>query len=87
LSPRPEHDVIFFQGMLEGIAAIETLAYARLAELGAPSVRRVISIGGGAGNAAWQKIRARYLKVPVTRVDDTEAAYGTARLALHRGAP
>jgi hypothetical protein len=39
LAPRPENDATFLAGMLEGIAGIEALAYARLAELGAPKLR------------------------------------------------
>lgn len=87
LTPRPSDDLAFFQGMLEGIAAIERSAYTRLAELGAPRITRVISIGGGAANAAWMEIRRRMLGVPVTLADETEAAFGTALLALQEGPP
>ncbi|MCJ9707355.1 FGGY-family carbohydrate kinase, partial [Bradyrhizobium sp. SHOUNA76] len=51
VAPRPSDDRRFFQALLEGIAGIEALAYRRLAELGAPKLRRVVSIGGGAKNA------------------------------------
>src|SRR5262249_6429949 len=51
ISPRPAEPERFFQGLLEGITAVEALAYQRLALLGAPPLRRVISIGGGAKNA------------------------------------
>lgn len=87
LTPRPSNDAIFFQGMLEGIAAIERSAYARLAEIGAPQLKRVISIGGGASNASWMEIRERMLGVPVTLASETEAAFGTALLALREGPP
>jgi sugar (pentulose or hexulose) kinase len=87
VTPRPENDVIFFQGLLEGIAAIEAGAYRRLSELGAPALRRVISIGGGAKNAAWSEIRQRRLGVPVTVAARTEASYGAALLALNGGPP
>jgi hypothetical protein len=79
--------VVFFQGLLEGVAAVEALAYRRLGELGAPPLRRVISIGGGAKNAAWSAIRQRLLGVPVTIAEQTEASYGAALLALHAGPP
>src|SRR3954465_6340140 len=72
VTPRPDDDVTFFQGLLEGIAAVEARAYRRLAELGAPALRRVISIGGGAKNPAWSEIRQRLLGVPVTVADQTE---------------
>jgi len=87
VTPRPADDVTFFQGLLEGVAAIEAHAYRRLGELGAPALRRVISIGGGAKNAAWTEIRQRLLGVPVTVAEQTEASYGAALLALHGGPP
>jgi sugar (pentulose or hexulose) kinase len=87
VTPRPDDDVTFFQGLLEGVAAVEAMAYRRLGELGAPALRRVISIGGGAKNAAWSEIRHRLLGVPVTVAEQTEASYGAALLALHAGPP
>lgn len=87
VSPRPEDDATFFQGLLEGIASVEALAYRRLGELGAPAPRRVISIGGGAKNAAWSRIRGRILGVPIEPAEQPEASYGAALLALHAGPP
>ena len=85
VSPRPADDARFFQGLLEGIAGVEALAYRALRDLGAPSLRRVITIGGGARNEAWTAIRRRILGVPVTVAEETEASFGTALLALHGG--
>ncbi|MGF1610250.1 MAG: FGGY-family carbohydrate kinase, partial [Kiloniellales bacterium] len=79
--PRPADDAVFLQAILEGIARIEKEAYDRLAALGATPVRRVSTVGGGAGNAAWTRIRARVLRLPVTTAPVTEAAFGAARLA------
>lgn len=87
VAPRPAEDHRFYQALLEGIAGIEALAYRRLAELGAPKLRRVISIGGGTKNAAWTEIRRRALRVPVTVAEETEASYGAALLALRGGPP
>jgi sugar (pentulose or hexulose) kinase len=87
VSPRPADDVTFFQGLLEGVAGVEAMAYRRLGEFGAPALRRVISIGGGAKNPAWGEIRRRLLGVPVTVAEQTEASYGAALLALHGGPP
>jgi hypothetical protein len=87
VSPRPIEDDRFFQGLLEGIASVEALAYRQLARLGAPPLRRVISIGGGARNEAWTLIRHRTLGVPVSVAEQTEACYGAALLALHGGPP
>ncbi|WP_298233813.1 FGGY-family carbohydrate kinase [uncultured Azohydromonas sp.] len=81
-SPRPADDALFFQGLLEGIAAVEALGYQRMAELGAPTPSRVLTVGGGARNAAWTALRRRCLGVPVERASQEEAAYGTALLAL-----
>jgi D-ribulokinase len=86
-TPRPAEDHRFFQGLLEGIASVEALAYRQLARLGAPSLRRVIGIGGGAKNDAWTRIRQRILGVPVTVAEQTEASYGAALLALNGGPP
>jgi hypothetical protein len=82
LQPRPADDVRFFQGLLEGIARIEQQGYRRLSELGAPWPERVLSVGGGAANVAWRKIRAAQLGLPVTMARHQEAAYGAALLAL-----
>jgi sugar (pentulose or hexulose) kinase len=82
ITPRPTEDHRFFQALLEGIAGVEALAYQRLRALGAPALRRVISIGGGAKNDGWTRIRARKLGVPVSVAAQTEASYGTALLAL-----
>ena len=83
VAPRPADDAQFFQGLLEGIAAIEALAYQGLRELGAPAVQRVISIGGGARNAAWTAIRQRTLGVPVSRgrADRSQLRRGAAGAA------
>ena len=81
LAPQPDDPVAFLHGLLEGMAAIEALAYRRLAELGAPYPARVLTAGGGAGNAAWTAIRARHLGVPVCPAPHLDAAYGAALLA------
>jgi sugar (pentulose or hexulose) kinase len=75
-------DSEFFQGILEGIARIEKKGYALLHQLGAPKPSRVISIGGGAVNEPWRQMREQLLGVPVSRAEHTQAAYGTALLAL-----
>ena len=82
LEPRPDDAARFLHGLLEGLARIEALGYRRLAELGAPPVRRVLTVGGGAVNEVWTALRARILGVEVVAAWQTEAAYGTARLAL-----
>jgi sugar (pentulose or hexulose) kinase len=81
LEPRPPSDAVFFQAILEGLAAIEQRGYRLLAERGAPYPQKVLTVGGGAANAAWMQIRERCLAVPVTRAAQQEAAFGAALLA------
>ena len=83
LTPRPSDDMMFFQGLLEGMAQIEHTAYQRLAELGAPYPQRVFSVGGGAGNEKWTQIRQRYLQTDMQVCQHTSAAYGSALIARH----
>ena len=79
--PRPAGDAAFLQALLEGIAGIEALGYRRLAELGGPALVSVRSVGGGARNAAWSRIRSRRLGVPLLPPRHAEAACGAAVLA------
>jgi sugar (pentulose or hexulose) kinase len=81
LEPRPEEPSVFLQGMLEGIAAIEREGYQRLHELGAPYPSRAYTVGGGARNTAWTRIRELQLGVPVVALPHAQAAYGAALLA------
>ncbi len=71
----------FLQGLFEGVAAVEALGYARLAELGAPPLRSLRTVGGGARNAVWTRIRARVVGAPMREARSDEAAYGAALLA------
>lgn len=82
LTPRPNDDVKFFQALLEGIARIEHQAYQRLAELGAPYPTSIRTVGGGAKNKVWTEIRARYCQTEIVQSEYTEAAYGSALLAI-----
>jgi len=81
LTPRPQNDVVFFQGILEGIAAIERQGYQLLHQLGAPYPSRIYTTGGGAHNPAWRQVRAAILGVPVSADQPKPAAYGSALLA------
>ena len=84
IEPRPASEIEFLQGLLEGIAAIEAEGYRRLAELGCPYPGRILSIGGGAMNEAWRRIREARLGVPVMKARHQEAAYGAALIAAGR---
>lgn len=85
LTPRPANDATFLQGMFEGMSAIEALGFSRLTELGGPALRSLRSVGGGAQNDVWSRIRARRLNIPFLAANSLEAAFGTALLA-RRGA-
>ncbi len=85
LAPRPEDDAAFLGGILDGVARIEAQAYARLEELGAPRLSSVRTVGGGARNAVWTRLRERRLGVEMVAPASSEAAYGSALLAM-RGA-
>lgn len=83
LAPRPNDDLQFFQGMLEGMAKIEADAYRLLKSLGAPYPAKLFSVGGGSVNQAWQKLREKELGVLIVSPRHHEAAYGAAMLALN----
>jgi len=87
MAPRPGDDGQFLQALLEGIAAIEVLAYQRLSELGAPHVRCLRSVGGGAANTTWTAIRQRKLGVRFAPALSSQAAFGVALLARDAIAP
>ncbi len=82
LDPQPSDRPAFLHGLLESMARIEALGYQRLQELGATPLTQVYTAGGGAANSVWTTIRARHLGVPVQAAQHTDAAYGTALLAL-----
>jgi D-ribulokinase len=85
LEPRPDNDGEFLHGLLEAIARIEARGYELLLVLGADKLSCVYTAGGGAANDTWTAIRGRYLQVPLVRSGNTEAAYGTALLAMRGG--
>jgi sugar (pentulose or hexulose) kinase len=84
LGPRPISDALYLQALLEGLTAIEVQGWKRLRELGAPPLQRVITLGGGARNPQWRKMRELSLGVPVLNRPECSAALGMARLAQSR---
>jgi sugar (pentulose or hexulose) kinase len=82
LEPRPADERIFFQAILEGLTRIEKSGYDRLAELGGPPLRSMRTVGGGAVNPAWTRMRQTALGVPFLPARSAEAAVGTASLVL-----
>ncbi|NET59912.1 MAG: FGGY-family carbohydrate kinase [Symploca sp. SIO2E6] len=82
LEPLPPQAVAFLHGLLESMARIEARGYELLQQLGATPLTQVYTAGGGAKNPAWTAIRERHLQVPILPPISSEAAYGTAILAL-----
>ncbi len=81
-TPRPTSDLLFFQGLLEGITAVEKQGYQKLVSFGAPYPKRIFTMGGGANNPAWHEMRQAALGTTVERCHDVITARGTALLAL-----
>ena len=82
MAPRPESDVDFLHGLLESMARIEARCYASMADLGAEYPRLIHTAGGGSSNKVWSAIRSRVIGARIERPDQTEAAVGTAKLAM-----
>ena len=81
LEPRPVSDSLYLHALLEGIAIIEARGWEKLIELGVPAPKRIISIGGGASNPQWRRLRERILGYPIVSSKRPTAA-GAAHLAL-----
>ncbi|OIP77691.1 MAG: carbohydrate kinase [Oscillatoriales cyanobacterium CG2_30_44_21] len=81
LHPRPDSSVDFLHGLLESMARIEAQGYGLLQQLGVTPIQKIYTVGGGAQNQAWTKIRYRHLQIPLLVTTQTEAAYGSALLA------
>ena len=83
LEPRPDNSVEFLHGLLESMSRIEARGYELLQDFGADKLTRVYTAGGGAKYSIWSEIRKRYLGVSVVSSNNTEAAYGSALLAMN----
>jgi len=81
LNPRPISDCIYLQALLEGLTKIELDGWKKLQSLGVPSIKKIITIGGGSKNLNWQKLRQRKIGIPIIRCKNPPAM-GAAILAL-----
>ncbi len=81
LEPRPVSDSLYLHALLEGLAKIEAKGWQKLNELGAELPRQIITIGGGAKNIAWKKIREREIGIPI-KICNRPPAAGVASIAL-----
>ncbi len=82
LTPRPDEPARFLHGLLQGIARIEAQCFGALEQRGAGQVKRILTVGGGAGNETWRRIREREIGVPIENASGDEASIGAALLAL-----
>ena len=81
LSPRPISDALYLHGLFEGLARIEAKGWERLATLGAKRPNKIVTIGGGAQNPQWRRIRERLIGIPI-RTSTKQPAEGVARIAM-----
>ncbi len=81
LKPRPTSDALYVHGLLEGLAQIEAKGWQKLASLGAENPTKIITIGGGAQNPQWRRIRERLIGIPVI-TSRKQPAEGVARIAM-----
>ena len=81
LEPRPVSDSLYLHALFEGLARIEARGWQKLNELGAELPRQIITIGGGAKNIAWKKIREREIGIPI-KICNRPPAAGVAGIAL-----
>tara|TARA_Y100001968_G_scaffold136503_1_gene124634 strand:- start:82227 stop:83465 length:1239 start_codon:yes stop_codon:yes gene_type:complete len=81
LTPRPTSDALYLQALLEGLAEIELKGWEKLRELGMTPPKKIISIGAGAKNLIWKKIREKIIQIPI-RISKKPPAVGVAMIAM-----
>ena len=81
LEPRPVSDSHYLHALFEGLAKIEARGWKKLNELGANLPKKIITIGGGAKNITWKKIREKEIGIPI-KICNRPPAAGVASIAL-----
>ncbi len=81
LEPTPVSDSLYLHAILEGLAKIEARGWQKLHEIGAELPREIITIGGGAKNNTWKKIREKEIGIPI-KICNRPPAAGVASIAL-----
>ena len=81
LTPRPTSDSLYLHALFEGLAQIEYKGWQKLKSIGVPMPNQIISIGNGAKNIQWQRIRERVIGIPI-RKSNKPPALGAAMIAL-----
>ncbi|WP_320665050.1 FGGY-family carbohydrate kinase [Prochlorococcus sp. MIT 1223] len=82
LTPRPISDSLYLKALLEGLANIEKQGWQKLADLGINQPTKIITLGNGARNIQWQKIRERIIQIPI-RICKRPPAIGVAKIAAN----
>ncbi len=81
LGPRPVSDSLYLHALLEGLAKIEATCWQKLNEFGVELPSQIITIGGGAKNVIWKKIREREIGIPI-KICNRPPAMGVASIGL-----
>ena len=81
LEPRPVSDALYLHALLEGLAKIEAKGWEKLNDLGADLPKQIITIGGGARNITWKRIREKEIGIPI-KICNRPPAAGVASIAL-----
>ncbi len=81
LEPRPVSDSLYLHALLEGIARIESKGWKFFLDNGLQAIDQIITIGGGAENPQWRRIRERIIGLPI-RTSKTPPSAGVGLLAL-----
>ncbi len=82
LEPRPVSDCLYLHALFEGLAEIESKSWKKLETLGVSLPEKIITIGGGAHNSTWRRIRERIIGIPI-RTSLKPPAMGVAEIALN----
>lgn len=82
LNPRPVSDSLYLHALFEGLARIELKGWEKINELTGSFPKRIITIGGGARNPHWRRIREQIIKIPIVSSKKT-TSFGTALLAMN----
>ena len=82
LEPRPISDSLFLHSLLEGFAEIEYQGWEKFRSLGLQLPEKIITLGGGAKNNQWKKIREKKLGIPIIN-SNKPPAYGAALIAMN----
>ena len=81
LEPRPISDSLYLHALLEGLAKIEAQGWNKLISLGIKTPKKIITLGAGAKNPQWRKIRENIINIPIES-SYNQTAYGSALIAM-----